>query len=437
MDIQIENINTIPAKMKKKSRLKSMPLNSLLSAIRHGHAEPQLVIQYTTCCNASCPQCGMRKGSKIRRTVLEKDYVKRVIDYAVSRWNIQFLSFTGGEPFLFIDDIIELIKYANDMGVKYVRTGTNGYMFQFDPSRPDDFEKRTRSLIERLSQTKLYTLWISLDSSDPDTHEQMRGFYGLIKGIEKAIRIFEEYSMYPAVNLGLNRNIAGYYDKNEIFSFNKEKFYERYRDGISRFYQLAINMGFTIANACYPMSMENSTYSYHATSKNDIVSFKPEEKAILFKALYDSAEEYRSKIRIFTPRSSLHSLIEYYNDGKKTEYPCRGGIDYFYLDALDGHIYPCGYRAEDDLGEIWDFDLNDLRKVKPNCTKCDWECFRDPTELIQPLINLCETPHTEIMKIFSEKKRKLWLYDLLYFYACDFFNMKAKPKYQKMRLLSL
>lgn len=427
-------IDTLSLQGKPKTKPKSIFL-SLLSAIKNGHANPQLVIQYTTYCNATCPQCGMRKTNKINRVVLEKDYVKQVIDFAVSKWNIQFLSFTGGEPFLFVDDIIELIKYANSMGIRYVRTGTNGFMFQYNSSRADEFEKRTRSLIEKLSETELYTLWISIDSSDPQTHEQMRGFNGLIKGIEKAIRIFEEHGMYPAVNLGLNRNIAGQYEKDEIISFDKEKFYERYRNGISRFYQLAIDMGFTMANTCYPMSVEDGTFSYHATSHDDIVSFRPEEKAILFKALYDSASSYRQKIRIFTPRSSLSSLIDSYNNGNKTGYPCRGGIDYFYLDAQNSHIYPCGYRVEDDFGEIWDFDINKLRKSKPNCTKCDWECFRDPTELAQPIIDLYHKPLQTIYKLYSDDKKKLWLKDILYFYACDFFNLRSKPNYWKMKLI--
>lgn len=429
--IDSESVHEMPKYYPKGNAFKS-----LLSSIRKGHATPQLVIQYTTYCNATCPQCGMRKGNKINRTSLEKDYIKRVIDHAVSEWNIQFLSFTGGEPFLFADNIIELISYATSMGVKYVRTGTNGFVFQYNPSRVDNFEQKSRSLIEKLSETRLYTLWISLDSSDPQTHEQMRGFNGLVKGIEKAIRIFEEYGMYPAVNLGLNRNIAGNYSKDEIANFDKEKFYERYRNGIERFYQLAIDMGFTMANTCYPMSMEDGSYSYHATSHSNIVSFQPDEKAILFKALYDSASEYRSKIRIFTPRSSLHSLMDFYNNGKKIEYPCRGGIDYFYLDAQDGHVFPCGYRVEDDFGEIWDVELDELRKSKPNCIKCDWECFRDPTELIQPIIDLYNHPASAIYNLLSDKKKRLWFKDLLYFYACDFFNLRSKPNYLKMKLLS-
>lgn len=419
-----------------KNKALSKAKRSILSEIKKGYAVPQLVIQYTTYCNASCPQCGMRRGSNITRITLDKEYVKLIIDYAVLEWGVQFLSFTGGEPFLFIDDIIELINYASRLGAKYIRTGTNGFAFRYNQSNINEFEKRVHNIAEKISETKLYTLWISIDSANPNTHEKMRGFQSLIKGIEKSIPIFERYGIYPAANLGLNRNIGGEYNSDEVLSLDKNKFYEKYRKGISDFYQMAINMGFTIANICYPMSVENGTSAYHATSKDYIVSFSNEEKALLFKALYDSATEFRSKIRIFTPRSSLQSLIDFYSEGKQTDYPCRGGIDYFYIDALNGHVYPCGYRAEDDLGEIWDIDINELRKQKPNCIRCDWECFRDPTEIIQPIINLFHSPTPTLVKLITEKKRRLWIKDLLYFYACDFFNSRSKPNYTKMKIFA-
>jgi MoaA/NifB/PqqE/SkfB family radical SAM enzyme len=378
----------------------------------------------------------MRKGSEIDRKTLDKDYIKRVIDHAVSEWNIQFLSFTGGEPFLFLDDIIELINHASDQGVKYIRTGTNGFAFRYNSSNAGKFEKRIYSLAEKLSQTKLYTLWISLDSSDPHTHEQMRGFSGLIEGIERTIPILEEFGIYPAANLGINRNVGGRYNPDEVKNFNADKFYQTYRSGFSRFYDQVINMGFTIANTCYPMSVETDEAAYHATSQDYIVSFKREEKATLFRALFDTISEYRPKIRIFTPKVSLYTLMSFYGNNKKIEYPCRGGIDYFYLDARDGHVYPCGYRIEDDLGEIWDIDLDSLRSKKPACVKCDWECFRDPTELVEPIIEIYRNPLSVIKKVFSSKKMQLWMKDILYYYSCDFFNGRKAPNYNRMQRLS-
>jgi MoaA/NifB/PqqE/SkfB family radical SAM enzyme len=408
-------------------------IGSFIAKIRKNHAYPQLVIQYTTLCNATCPQCGMRKGSQITRKTLNKDYLKQVIDYAVSEWNLQFLSFTGGEPFLFLDDIIELIDYAGNQGVKYIRTGTNGFIFQYYPTHIGKFEKRVYSIAEKLSQTKLYTLWISLDSSDPNLHEEMRGFQGLIRGIEKALPILEEFGIYPAANLGINRNVGGKYTPDEITNFDKDRFYERYRKGFSDFYQRVIDMGFTISNTCYPMNLEIEEAAYHATSQDHIVSFRAEEKAVLFQALYDTISYYRSKIRIFTPIASIYTLMNFYGNNRAIEYPCRGGIDFFYLDAQNGHVYPCGYRSEDDLGEIWDIDLEALQLQKPKCLKCDWECFRDPTELLEPLIDIYHHPLSSIKKMLADEKMRLWVKDMLYFSACDLFNGRKPPDYDKMK----
>jgi MoaA/NifB/PqqE/SkfB family radical SAM enzyme len=411
-------------------------IDLLISTIRKKYNYTQLVIQYTTRCNATCPQCGMRKGSKVVRKTLHKDYLKRVIEYAVAEWNLQFLSFTGGEPFLFGDDIIELIHYASNQGVKYIRTGTNGFIFQEHSANAGKFEERVSSLAEKLSQTNLHTLWISLDSSEPNIHEKMRGFPGLVKGIEKALPILAKFGIYPAANLGINRNVGGKYDPHEITNFNKNRFYERYRKGFANFYQRVIDMGFTIANTCYPMNMESSEVVYHATSQDAIVSFRPEEKTILFKALYDTISEYRSKIRIFTPKVSLYTLMNFYGNNREIEFPCRGGLDFFYLNAQDGHIYPCGYRIEDDLGEIWDVDLKSLRLQKPKCVKCDWECFRDPTELLEPLIQIYQHPLSAMRKMITDEKMRLWVKDILYSYACNFFSGRTHPDYGKMKRFS-
>ena len=108
--------------------------------------------------------------------------------------------------------------------------------------------------------------------------------------------------------------------------------------------------------------------------------FSPAEKLDLFQALSDCIPSHREKIRIFTPRCSLHALLQQYRGHDELTTPCRGGIDYFFVDSRTGHSYPCGYRGGDDLGC---FDGGSHRPSAPTaiCRRCDWECFRDPTEL--------------------------------------------------------
>ncbi len=169
------------------------------------------------------------------------------------------------------------------------------------------------------------------------------------------------------------------------------------RNAFSRFYSFVIDMGFTIANACYPMSNDANkdnglTAAYAATSDARLVQFNNDEKPLLFKALFDTIPLYRPKIRIFSPRSSLYSLIRQYTVGEEYCYPCRGGTDFFFVDAKEGAAYPCGYRGDERLGKYWEINIKDL-KSSASCRKCDWECFRDPSELMGPLSSLFSEPH--------------------------------------------
>lgn len=93
------------------------------------------MIQYTDACNAACSQCGMRATEKFKRSVLDVDYVKKIIDHCAEN-QVEAISFTGGEPLLYLDNIVELITCANRAGIQYNRTGTNGFLFwQVFPER--------------------------------------------------------------------------------------------------------------------------------------------------------------------------------------------------------------------------------------------------------------------------------------------------------------
>ncbi len=84
---------------------------------------------------------------------------------------------------------------------------------------------------------------------------------------------------------------------------------------------------------------------YGATSAASIIQFNRQERALVFKALFDTIPEYRSKIRIFSPRTSLYSLIRQYTLDENYCFSCRGGIEFFFVNASDGNTYPCGYRG--------------------------------------------------------------------------------------------
>jgi hypothetical protein len=267
----------------------------------------------------------------------------------------------------------------------------------------------------------------------PSAHETMRGLPGVVKGIEKALPIFHKHGIYPSANLGINRNIIGLHDGAIT---DHELIYAHFWKAFRDFYRVVDIMGFTIVNACYPMSAEANdepiSAVYKATSADDAVNFSSDEKHIVFKALFDVIPEFRSQLRIFTPRSSLLALIRQHNSDASGSYGCRGGREFFFVDAKTSDTFPCGYRGTENLGKFWDPDFP-RRNVMEFCTKCDWECFRDPSELIGPLHDLATRPVRLVSKILKDHEwLRLWYEDLRYYRACDFFNGRVPPNTKKL-----
>lgn len=407
------------------------PLFSHIRSFARGRIPGQLVIQLTDHCNASCPQCGMRRNTHFRRSLLSVEEGKRIIDHAADS-GVSSLSFTGGEPFLFPEQLITLIIHASEAGIPYIRTGTNGFLFM-NPDRPD-FHGRVSSLAERLANTRLYTFWISIDSFVPEQHEKLRGLPGVIKGIEKALPIFHAHGIYPSANLGITRNIAGHQDSRTLLGTFTES---ACRKGFESFFWRVTDLGFTIVNACYPMSVEESSGDsisavYQASATSDLVRFTTDEKISLFRALRETIPKFRSRIRIFSPLSSLYALERQHAGKADTCRPCRGGSDFFFIDAASGNTYPCGYRGAENLGKFWDLDLKTPPLVA-SCKECDWECFRDPSEFLGPFHEFFTGPVELIKKLVNDRDFvRLWLTDLRYFSACELFNGRTPPDYRKL-----
>jgi len=401
----------------------------------------QLVIQLTDRCNALCPQCGMRKTAGFPRSRLSMDDVKRALDAAVKN-GVKIVSFTGGEPLLLLDDLIQLINYAGRAGIEYIRTGTNGFVFA--NARSPLFQSKIERLAERLASTPLRNLWISIDSAIPSVHEKMRGFPGVIHGIQEALPILHEHGIYPTANLGINRRILGKVTENlqKDATMTQEDyqqhFYQSFREAFRQFNRFIIELGFTIASNCYPMSVNGGDESngltavYGATSGDRLVSFSNSEKVLLYKALLDTIPEFRSQIRIVSPRSTLYALCRHYAGDQGVSYPCRGGIDFFFIDSSKGDTYPCGYRGDENLGKYWELNGNKAKNPSP-CTQCDWECFRDPSELFGPLMQAFSSPFGLLRKIKHEGHYfRLWLEDMKYYRACRLFEGRRPPEYSHL-----
>ena len=396
----------------------------------------QLIIQTTDACNARCPQCGMRVTEGFKRSRLSLDTIQRAIAAAAEK-GFQAISFTGGEPLLFLDDLIEMMRYAGHAGIPYIRTGTNGFVFMGSDKK--GFNSRIERIAHALADTSIRNFWISIDSSVPEVHEAMRGLPGVIDGIHKALPIFHACGIYPSANLGINRNLAGNTSTGNQ-RIEPEAFHQHYRSGFDRFYQFVCDLGFTMVNCCYPMSIpDRETGSglspvYAATATDDVINFSRVEKALLFQALSETIPSYRSRIRIFTPRTSLLALIRQLLRQEPESHPCRGGIDFFFIDAKSGRTYPCGYRGNTDMGGFETLNLSDTLNGGLDCRECDWECFRDPSELMGPVLDMREHPVQAIKRLVTDRTyTNLWLEDVRYYQACGFFDGRKAPDQNRLR----
>lgn len=380
----------------------------------------------------------MRRSQKIERHTLDKKQVKGIIDLAAER-GVQALSFTGGEPLLFLDDLIELIDHACHAGISFVRTGTNGFIFG-DAHSPG-FTRRIETIARKLAGTGLYTFWISIDSADPRQHEEIRGLPGIVEGIRKALPIFHKYGIYPAANLGINRATGGAASRIFLSDTTEEHFLTTYKNAFSRFYRFACDLGFTTVNACYPMSEQRdetheldrspSASLYGAASGDDLISFSEREKALIFQALFEIIPKFRGQIRIFTPRCTLHGLIKKYSAAQQMLFPCRGGHDFFFVSCENGTVSPCGYRNE-PLGTLPNLKKHAL--PTSNCDLCEWECFRDPSDVLAPFAMVFTTPVQLLRKMIKDPRFfQILLTDLNYYRACGFFNGRRAPRRQALK----
>jgi hypothetical protein len=192
-----------------------------------------------------------------------------------------------------------------------------------------------------------------------------------------------------------------------------------------------IALGFTMANVCYPMSSGQAGLAdeqpvYGAISGDPAVDFSPAELRLVFKALLEVIPRFRQRIRIFSPLSVLYALSR--EEGSLL-FPCLGGHAYFFVNGKDGHLYPCGYRGNEDMGTDLAAAFRRGRKGKPFCVKCHWECFRDPSQLFGMARYMIRYP----IRVFFKKEidprlLRLWFADIAYYMKNDFFDGRREMK---------
>lgn len=159
-------------KLKKISRMGGLYFSRL---INKPLVKPSTItITLTNRCNLYCMMCDHWKNKSKEELSLEK--IKNIIDQ-ISKWGIKEIDLSGGEPFV-RKDIFDIIKYATEKNIA-INITTNATLL----------DKRK---IEKLINSSVTRIQISLDGAKPETHDLIRGKKGSFEKVMETIDCFNK-----------------------------------------------------------------------------------------------------------------------------------------------------------------------------------------------------------------------------------------------------
>jgi MoaA/NifB/PqqE/SkfB family radical SAM enzyme len=286
--------------------LKAIP--SRLIKARTGRPLPTTAtLQVTTRCQADCYHCSAARHRDLARAELSTEELKAVIRQTEDL-GIVNITFTGGEPML-RRDIFELIGSVRPDEAN-AGMFTNGLLL-------------TAENVRKLKQARLYAVYVSLDSPDPDTHDRLRRvpqcWQRAVDGLGRAL------------DAGLLCGISTYADP------------QRLREGqVMEMIELGRRVG------------------VHEITIFDLVPtgrlLREEEASLLTGA--DKAELCRLEAEINARSGYPHIVTQAHVNGP-TGVGCFAGWYQFYMNAY-GDIMPCDFTPlhfgnirQDSLAAIW------------------------------------------------------------------------------------
>lgn len=132
----------------------------------------------TNGCNMYCDHCYRDAGCRAEDELNTAEGKKLIEE--IARAGFKIMVFSGGEP-LIRPDIVELVEHSVKVGMRPV-FGTNGTLI-------------TKELAIRLKEAGTMGMGISLDSMDPQKHNEFRKYPGGWEGAVRGMRICREVGL--------------------------------------------------------------------------------------------------------------------------------------------------------------------------------------------------------------------------------------------------
>ena len=154
-------------------------VNTARSIAKYGLTVPQrfsapliVVWNYTQACNLTCKHCYQEAGHKPAADELPTELKLDLVDQMADEY-VPFLAVAGGEP-LVTKDVWRVLEHAKKRGV-HTTVATNGTLL-------------SKGVCQRLVESGVKYVEVSLDSVIPEEHDRFRGLEGAWKRTVDGIR---------------------------------------------------------------------------------------------------------------------------------------------------------------------------------------------------------------------------------------------------------
>jgi len=291
--------------------------------------------ELTRNCNLNCIHCRAAASLGPHQDELTTDECIKILN-EIAWFSSPTIILTGGEP-LMREDIFKIIEYGSSLGLRLVMA-INGTLLN-------------REKAERLKNSGIKRISISLDGKDRNSHDSFRGVQGSYEAVMKASSILKDIGLDFQINTtvtGLNVS-----DLDAIMGIVKK------------------------IGAC----------AWH------VFMLVPVGRGERFKGKELNATEYERCLEWFYEKETQEGLEikvtcapHYYRivkqrGGVPTSAGCLAGKSFMFI-SHRGIVQPCGYLEvpsgdlrKEDLKDIWEKSsvfcaLRDLKAYKGKCGNC-------------------------------------------------------------------
>jgi radical SAM protein with 4Fe4S-binding SPASM domain len=288
-------------------------------------------------CNLKCSHCYINATKEELQGELTTEEAKRLMDQ-IAEVSRPLLILSGGEPLL-RRDIYELIQYGTNKGFR-MGLGSNGSLID-------------ETVAKKLKDAGVKTVSISLDSCDPEKHDEFRGVKGSWQKAVNALTALKQNGVLVQVNTTVTQQNHDEID--EIMSFTEQIGVENFH----LFFLVPTGRGTKFTDIS-PAQYENMITSTFAKTGKHKLNVRPSCAPQFMRIAQAMGLDMKQWIR-----------------------GCLAGL-YYCRVYPNGDITPCPYLPiklgnikEQTFSEIW-FNsevfknLRDFNTLKGKCGVCDY-----------------------------------------------------------------